>query len=153
MNLRDKAYFKDRAAREMAEDLPAVVGSVAELLAHTCRILAAEGHESGLAGQITARGDKKTILLANHGLLTTGAYVEEAAYLAVFFERAARMELRALAAGGIKEPRPELLRESGEFLLQPSIVKGTFAFWSRKSDLISRDGAPILAPFPISTKG
>jgi hypothetical protein len=38
---------------------------------------------------------------------------------AYFKERAARMELRALAAGGIKEPKPELLRESGEFLLQP----------------------------------
>jgi len=247
MNQRDKAYFKDRVSREMAEDLPAVKGSVAELLAHACRILAAEGHESGLAGQITARGEKpgtfwtlqfgygfdeataermvlvdddlnplsggrvnpgvrfhvwiyhmrpevnaivhthapyssalaltgkplkaahmdssmlygncaflpdwpglpvaddegriisgalgtkKTILLANHGLLATGAYVEEAAYLAVFFERAARMELRALAAGGIREPSPALLRESGEFLLQPSIVKGTFAYWSRKS--------------------
>jgi L-fuculose-phosphate aldolase len=247
MNQRDKAYFKDRAAREMSEDLPSIEGTVPELLAHTCRILAREGHESGLAGQDTARGEKpgtfwtlqlgygfdeasaermvlvdddlnpltggrvnagvrfhvwiynnrpevnaivhthppytaalaltgkplkaahmdssmlydncaylpdwpglpvaddegriisgalgkkKTILLANHGLLTTGAYVEEAAYLAVFFERAARMELRALAAGGIKEPKPELLRESGEFLLQPSIVKGTFAYWSRKS--------------------
>jgi L-fuculose-phosphate aldolase len=247
MNQRDKAYFKERAAREMAEDLPTVQGSVAGLLAHACRILAREGHESGLAGQITARGEqpgtfwtlqlgygfdeasaermvlvdddlnpvtggrvnagvrfhvwiynhrpevnaivhthppyaaalaltgkplkaahmdssmlfdncaylpdwpglpvaddegriisgalgtKKTILLANHGLLTTGSYVEEAAYLAVFFERAARMELRALAAGGIKQPKPELLREAGEFLLKPQIVKGTFAYWARKS--------------------
>jgi L-fuculose-phosphate aldolase len=246
MNQRDKAYFKERAAREMEEDLPVVEGSTAELLAHTCRILAAEGHESGLAGQITARGEKpgtfwtlqlgygfdeagaermvlvdddlnpltggrvnagvrfhvwiynhrpevnaivhthppyaaalsltgkplkaahmdssmlygncaylpdwpglpvaddegriisealggnKAILLANHGLLTTGGYVEEAAYLAVFFERAARMELRALAAGGIREPRPELLREAGEFLLKPQIVKGTFAYWARR---------------------
>lgn len=246
MNQRDKAYFKERAAREMQEDLPALRGSTAELLAHACRILAREGHESGLAGQITARGERpgtywtlglgwgfdeaaaermvlvdedlnpvsggrvnagvrfhvwiynhrpdvtaivhthppyasalaltgkplraahmdssmlygncaylprwpglpvaddegriisealgpaKSILLANHGLLTTGGYVEEAAYLAVFFERAARMELRALAAGGIVEPDPALLREAGEFLLKPQIVKGTFAYWARR---------------------
>jgi L-fuculose-phosphate aldolase len=79
-----------------------------------------------------ALGDAKTILLANHGLLTTGVYVEEAAYLAVFFERAARMQLRAMAAGGFKEVSPELAEEAREFLLQPSIVRATFAYWARR---------------------
>jgi L-fuculose-phosphate aldolase len=78
-----------------------------------------------------ALGDAKTILLANHGLLATGAYVEEAAYLAVFFERAARMQLRAMAAGGYKEVKPELAEEARDFLLQPSIVRATFAYWAR----------------------
>ncbi|HET9352160.1 MAG TPA: aldolase [Burkholderiales bacterium] len=78
-----------------------------------------------------ALGDAKTILLANHGLLTTGTSVEEAAYLAVFFERAARMQLRAMAAGGYREVKPELAEEARDFLLQPSIVKGTFAYWAR----------------------
>ncbi len=247
MNVRDKEYFKRRAEREMQEDLPVIDAPVPEMLAHTCHILAREGHESGLAGQITARGEKpgtfwtlqlgygfdeatpermvlvdddlnpitggrvnagvrfhvwiynqrpevnaivhthppwssalaltgralkaahmdssmlydncaylpdwpglpvaddegrlisqalgpkKTILLANHGMLATGGYVEEATYLGVFFERAARMEMRALAAGGIKEPDPELLREAGEFLLKPSIVRGTFAYWARRA--------------------
>ena len=79
-----------------------------------------------------ALGEAKTILLANHGLLTTGTYVEEAAYLAVFFERAARMQLRAMAAGGFKEVKPELAAEARDFLLQASIVKGTFAYWARR---------------------
>jgi L-fuculose-phosphate aldolase len=78
-----------------------------------------------------ALGDAKTILLANHGLLAAGTSVEEAAYLAVFFERAARMQLRAMAAGGFKEVKPELAAEACRFLLQPSIVKGTFAYWAR----------------------
>ena len=211
-----KQAFIDRVNREMAEDLPALKASTPELLAACCRILAAEGHESGLAGQVTARAEKpgtwwtlefgygfdeatagrmvlvdddlkplsggrpnpgvrfhvwiyrqrpdvqaivhthaphasalsctssslrtihmdsamlhgtahlaewpgvpvaddegriisgalgeaKTILLANHGLLAAGASVEEATYLAVFFERAARMQLLAMAAGGFKE--------------------------------------------------
>ena len=79
-----------------------------------------------------ALGEEKCILLANHGLLAAGASVEEATYLAVFFERAARMQLRAMAAGGIQEVKPELAREARDFLLQPSIVRGTFAYWARR---------------------
>ena len=240
-----KQDFIDRVNREMAEDLEAPVLAPREALAMACRILAAEGHESGLAGQVTARsekpgtwwtlefgygfdeatpgrmvlvdedlkplsggrpnpgvrfhvwiyrkrpdvqaivhthapfasalsctssslktihmdsamlhgtahlpewpgvpvaddegriisgalGDAKTILLANHGLLATGGSVEEATYLAVFFERAARMQLRAMAAGGFKEVKPELALEAREFLLQPAIVRGTFAYWARR---------------------
>ncbi len=245
MNERDKAYFLDRVGREMDADLPVLDLSPAEALAAACRVLAREGHESGLAGQVTARGDSpgtwwtlqfgygfeeatrermvlvdedlkplergrpnpgvrfhvwiyrkrpdvkaiihthapyasalaatgqplktihmdsamlhgtahlpewpgvpvaddegriisgalggaKTILLANHGLLAAGETVEEAAYLAVFFERAARMQLRAMAAGAYKEVRPELAEEARAFLLQPSIVRGTFAYWARR---------------------
>jgi L-fuculose-phosphate aldolase len=243
----DKSYFMDRVGREMAEDLPALSLSTREALAGACRILAREGHESGLAGQVTARaeqpgtwwtlqfgygfdeataermvlvdedlrplqggrpnpgvrfhiwiyrkrpdvqaivhthaphasalastgkplktihmdsamlhgtahlpewpgvpvaddegriisaalGDAKTILLANHGQLSAGGSVEEATYLSVFFERAARMQLRAMAAGGFREVKPELAAEARDFLLQPSIVRGTFAYWLRSAD-------------------
>jgi L-fuculose-phosphate aldolase len=244
--MKSKKHFIERVSREMDADLPLLEGSTPELLAACCRILAKENHESGLAGQVTARGEKpgtwwtlqfgygfeeataermvlvdedlkplrggrpnpgtrfhiwvyakrpdvkaivhthaphasalaatgaalktihmdsamlhgtahlpewpgvpvaddegriisgalgnaKTILLANHGLLTAGASVEEATYLAVFFERAARMQLLAMAAGGFKEVRPELAEEARAFLLQPSIVRGTFAYWARRS--------------------
>ena len=245
MNQRDKAHFMARVSREMDADLPERSLSTEEALAVCCRILAREGHESGLAGQVTARADKpgsfwtlqfgygfeeatpermvlvdedlkplrggrpnpgtrfhiwiyrkrpdvqaivhthapcasalaatgkelktihmdgamlhgtahlaewpgvpvaddegriisaalgdaKSILLANHGLLTTGNSVEEATYLAVFFERAARMQLAAMAAGGYREVKPELAAEARDFLLQPSIVRGTFAYWARR---------------------
>ena len=242
---RDKAHFMERVSREMDEDLPFLEGSTPGLLAACCRILGKENHESGLAGQVTARaddpgtfwtlqfgygfeeatakrmvlvdedlkplkggrpnpgvrfhiwiyskrpdvkaivhthaphasalaatgkplktihmdsamlhgtahlpdwpgvpvaddegriissalGDAKCILLANHGLLTAGNSIEEATYLAVFFERAARMQLRAMAAGGFREVKPELAEEARDFLLQPSIVRGTFAYWARR---------------------
>jgi L-fuculose-phosphate aldolase len=80
-----------------------------------------------------ALGAAKTILLANHGLLTAGNSIEEATYLAVFFERAARMQIRAMAAGGYQEVKPDLADEARAFLLQPSIVRGTFAYWARRS--------------------
>ncbi len=246
MNERDKTYFMDRVSREMDEDLGVLQMSSAEALAACCRILAREGHESGLAGQVTALGEKpntwwtlkfglgfeeattermalvdedlkplsggranpgvrfhvwiygkrpdvkaivhthapyasalaatgkalktihmdsamlhgtahlpewpgvpvadnegriisgalgsaKSILLSNHGLLTAGSSIEEATYLAVFFERTARMQIRAMAAGGFKEVKPELAQEARTFLLQPSIVRGTFAYWARRS--------------------
>jgi L-fuculose-phosphate aldolase len=245
MNERDKAYFLERVGREMGEDLRESPLSTPQALAACCRILAREGHESGLAGQVSARaeepgtwwtlqfgygfeeataermvlvdedlkplrggrpnpgtrfhiwiyrkradvraivhthapsasalaatgkelktihmdsamlhgtahlaawpgvpvaddegriisgalGGAKTILLANHGLLAAGASVEEATYLAVFFERAARMQLAAMAAGGCLEVKPELAAEAHDFLLQPSIVRGTFAYWARR---------------------
>jgi L-fuculose-phosphate aldolase len=244
--VRDKTYFQARVSREMDEDLKVPALSAPEALAAACRILAVEGHESGLAGQVTARGEApgtwwtlqfgygfdeatpgrmvlvdedlkplqggrpnpgvrfhvwiyrkrpdvqailhthpphasalaatgaplkiahmdssmlfgtahlpewpgvpvaddegriisgalgeaKTILLANHGLLAAGASVEEATYLAVFMERASRMQLLAAAAGGVKEVKPELAREARDFLLQKSIVRGTFAYWARRA--------------------
>lgn len=246
MNDRDKAYFQARVSREMDEDLKVPALAAPAALAAACRILAREGHESGLAGQVTARGEApgtwwtlqfgygfdeatpermvlvdedlkplqggrpnpgvrfhvwiyrarpdvqaiihthpphasalaatgkplaiahmdssmlygtahlpewpgvpvaddegriisgalgeaKTILLANHGLLAAGASVEEATYLAVFMERASRMQLLAAAAGGVKEVKPELAKEACEFLLQRSIVRGTFAYWARRA--------------------
>src|SRR5438094_6583642 len=238
--MNEKAHFIERVNREMESDLAVPELSPQQALAAACRILAREGHESGLAGQVTARaeqsgawwtlqfgygfeeataqrmvlvdedlrplqggrpnpgtrfhiwiyrkrpdvnaiihthapyasalaatgrplktihmdsamlhgtahlaewpgvpvaddegriisaalGNAKTILLANHGLLATGSCVEEAAYLAVFFERAARMQLRAMAAGGFREVREELAGEAGGFLVEPSIVQGALA--------------------------
>jgi len=250
MNQSDKAHFLERVSREMDEDLGILNLSPQEALAVCCRILAHENHESGLAGQVTALGEKpgrwwtlkfglgfeeakaenmvlvnedlqpvpgtgaggranpgvrfhiwiyrnrpdvkaivhthapfasalsctstslktihmdsamlhgtahlpewpgvpvaddegriisgalgsaKAILLSNHGLLTAGVSIEEATYLAVFFERAARMQIRAMAAGGFKEVKPDLAEEARAFLLQPSIVRGTFAYWARRS--------------------
>ncbi|HVJ11288.1 MAG TPA: class II aldolase/adducin family protein, partial [Burkholderiales bacterium] len=52
-----KQDFIERVNREMAQDLPALKGTAPELLAACCRILAAEGHESGLAGQVSARAN------------------------------------------------------------------------------------------------
>ena len=245
--MKTKQHFLERVGQEMNADLRALKLSPQELLAGCCRILAKEGHESGLAGQVTARGpkpntwwtlqfgygfeeataermvlvdedlkplqggrpnpgvrfhvwiygkrpdvqaivhthaphasalaatgkplktihmdsamlhgtahlpewpgvpvaddegriissallDSKSILLANHGLLTAGSSVEEATYLAVFFERAARMQLRAMAAGGYQEVKPGLAEEARAFLLQPSIVRGTFSYWLRRAD-------------------
>jgi L-fuculose-phosphate aldolase len=42
------------------------------------------------------------------------------------------MQIRAMAAGGFKEVKPGLAAEARDFLPQPSIVRGTFAYWARR---------------------
>jgi L-fuculose-phosphate aldolase len=80
-----------------------------------------------------ALGSKRSILLAHHGLLVAGRSVEEAAYLAVYMERAARMQVRASALGPLLPLDPELAREAHDYLLKPSIVNATFDYMSRQA--------------------
>ena len=51
-----KKHFEKRATSAMEKHLPKPDWSIRQKLALTARMLAAEGHASGLAGQITARG-------------------------------------------------------------------------------------------------
>ncbi|KAF5003710.1 hypothetical protein FDECE_9760 [Fusarium decemcellulare] len=80
-----------------------------------------------------ALGDKKTILLANHGMLTTGSTIQEAAYLCVYLERACRIQVRASVFGPLKRVDGELAREAGGYLLRPRIVNATFEYWFRQT--------------------
>ncbi|MEZ5739048.1 MAG: aldolase [Burkholderiaceae bacterium] len=73
-----------------------------------------------------ALGDKRSILLAHHGLLCTGQTIQEATYLALNLEWAARVQLRAMAAGTIQTVEPAHARDAREFLLRPEIVDASF---------------------------
>lgn len=81
-----------------------------------------------------ALGSKRSIILAHHGYLTTGGSVEEATYLSVYLERAARMQTRARVYGDLVPVSSERAQEAHDYLLQPSIVKGTFDYWCRQID-------------------
>ena len=65
-------------------------------------------------GELISRalGNKNSVLLAHHGQLAAGATVEEAAIRAMFIERAARLQLLAMAAGKI-QPLPWPTRRTG----------------------------------------
>src|SRR6187455_3517454 len=56
--VRPKEAYHERATEEMEKHLLAPEWNVRQKIALSCRILADEGHESALAGQITARGEK-----------------------------------------------------------------------------------------------
>lgn len=80
-----------------------------------------------------ALGSKKAIILAHHGYLTAGSTIEEATYLSVYLERAARMQIRARAFGPLTPVDDVLAKEAHDYLLQPSIVKATFDYWCRQT--------------------
>lgn len=79
-----------------------------------------------------ALGGKRSILLAHHGLLTTGADIVEATYLAIAMELAAKLQLDAEAAGTVKPIRPEFGRQAHAFMRKPAIMNATFAWRARQ---------------------
>ena len=80
-----------------------------------------------------ALGQKRCVLLAHHGLLTTGKTLEEAVYLAVLMEQAAQLQMLAEAVGPIQAVPPHLAREAHDFLVKKSIVNATFDYWARRA--------------------
>ncbi len=80
--------------------------------------------------------DRKAILLAHHGLLVTGTSVEEACVIGVMFERAARLQLMAMAAGTIQPISPELGHEAQKWINTPRRTDATFAYYARRAEKI-----------------
>lgn len=80
-----------------------------------------------------ALGDKHAILLAHHGQLVVGATIEEACSLAHLIERAARLQLLAMAAGEIKPLPPTLAKEAHDWTLTPRRSDANFQYYARKA--------------------
>jgi L-fuculose-phosphate aldolase len=85
-----------------------------------------------------ALGDKNSILLAHHGQLAAAATVEEAAVRALLIERAARLQLLAMAAGEIRDLPPDAGRQAHDYLLKPAPLNATFHYYAR----LALEGAP-----------
>ncbi len=94
-------------------------------------------------GQIISEaiGDKRAILLAHHGQLVACTTIEEAAIMAIFIERAARLQLLAMSAGAIKPINPELAKEAHDYRLKPRAIEASFAYYGRR---VLREDARVL---------
>lgn len=75
---------------------------------------------------------KRSILLGHHGQLAACSTVEETCYMAFWIEHAARLQLLARSVGTPKQIDPKLAAEAHDFLLKPSVVNATFAYWARR---------------------
>ncbi|MFC4278265.1 aldolase [Achromobacter aloeverae] len=80
-----------------------------------------------------ALGSKRALMLSHHGLLVAGQSVEEACVLAIAFERAARMQLLAQAAGEIKPIDPALGKEAHDWILRPKRNTVAFDYYARRA--------------------
>jgi len=76
-----------------------------------------------------ALGERRAILLSNHGLLTVGKTLEEATYLAIQFERAARVQIMAESIGEIKQIGDKEAQEAHDFVLRDVVFFATFNAW------------------------
>lgn len=87
-----------------------------------------------LEGEIIADalGNKKALLLGHHGLVTAACSVEEACYIALQFERAAQLQLLAMAAGKVVPVEVGAAAEAHDWLLQPKRVAASFAYYARR---------------------
>jgi len=81
----------------------------------------------------TALGDKRAILLSHHGQLSTGASIEEACVIAQLIERAAKLQLLAMAAGTIKPILPALGREAHAWISRPKRHGAAFNYYARQN--------------------
>lgn len=73
-----------------------------------------------------ALGDKKAVILQNHGLLTVGGTVDAAAWWFITMERSCQAELLARAAGEPKLIRAEAAEKT--FMLTGNPIAGWFQF-------------------------
>jgi L-fuculose-phosphate aldolase len=80
-----------------------------------------------------AIGDKRSILLAHHGQLTACSTIEEATVLAIFIERAAKLQLMAMSAGRIQAIDPGLAQEAHDYRLKQKAIAATFFYFSRRA--------------------
>lgn len=87
-----------------------------------------------LEGQIISRalGPKRAVLLANHGLATVGQSIEEAAWMALAFERAAKMQMRARSIGRLSAIDPEFARDAHDYMTDPSMIATQFRRFARR---------------------
>ena len=87
-----------------------------------------------LEGEIisTALGPKRAVLLANHGLATVGQTIEEAAWMALCFERAAKMQIRARSIGPLTSIDPEYARDAHNYMVDPSMIATQFNRFARR---------------------
>lgn len=80
-----------------------------------------------------ALGDKKAVLLAHHGQVVAGASIEEACSLGILIERAAKLQLAAMAAGTVRQLPEQLAREAHDWTLTPQRSRANFAYYARRA--------------------
>lgn len=80
-----------------------------------------------------ALGDRRAILLAHHGMLVAADRPEEACVLSIIFEKTAKLQLMAMAAGDIRPVDPDIARQAHDWELKKKVVDADFQYYARRS--------------------
>ncbi len=90
------------------------------------------GNEEGILIS-EALGSNRAVFLAHHGQLVTGKTIEEACNLAILIERAAQLQLLAMAAGNIKPLPSALADEAHDWVSSDKRNNVNFAYYVRQA--------------------
>ncbi|GAA6170056.1 aldolase [Sessilibacter corallicola] len=90
------------------------------------------GNEEGILIS-EALGSNRAVFLAHHGQLVTGKTIEEACNLAILIERAAQLQLLAMAAGNIKPLPSALANEAHDWVSSDKRNNVNFAYYVRQA--------------------
>lgn len=90
------------------------------------------GNEEGILIS-EALGSNRAVFLAHHGQLVTGKTIEEACNLAILIERAAQLQLFAMAAGNIKPLPVALANEAHDWVSSDKRNNVNFAYYVRQA--------------------
>ncbi|AVI67718.1 aldolase [Shewanella sp. WE21] len=90
------------------------------------------GNEEGILIS-KALGNNRAVFLAHHGQLVVGKNIEEACNLAILIERAAKLQLLAMAAGEIKPLPQHLAQEAHDWVSTDKRNKVNFAYYARQA--------------------
>ena len=80
-----------------------------------------------------ALGNNRAVFLAHHGQLVTGTSIEEACNLAILIERAAKLQLLAMASGDIQPIPHHLAQEAHDWVSTDKRNKVNFAYYVRQA--------------------
>lgn len=91
-------------------------------------------------GQALAKslGPHNAVLLKNHGVVTAGGSIEEATLLAIFLEKAARMQSLAGTFGPIVWTDPEEAAAKRDRIYHPRAMENFWEYYRRKLERESR---------------
>jgi L-fuculose-phosphate aldolase len=90
------------------------------------------GNEEGVLISKALAGNR-AVFLAHHGQLVTGKTIEEACNLAILIERAAKLQLLAMAAGEVKPLPQGLAQEAHDWVSTDKRNKVNFAYYARQA--------------------
>ena len=99
------------------------------------------GTEPG-AAMARALGEKSTMVLKNHGLLSVGRSIPEAVVLADTLEKEAEIQLLAMAAGTLDLPTVEERERSKAYLRSDVMIGRAWAYYLRR---LARERPEVLA--------
>jgi L-fuculose-phosphate aldolase len=87
-----------------------------------------------------ALGDKRAVILRNHGVLVTGKDVPWAVLTALTLERAVRLQSIARSLGSLRPIAPERARQMVDDKYQNRFVAEYWGAWTRRLERL--DAAP-----------